>query len=62
MSYRDPSRRTRTVRIKNLIPDTQEGLLQQLLEKHADVVRVEVFNKKHEAVVELSSAVVRVVD
>lgn len=53
------ARRSRTLRIRNLPPDTQEGLLQQVLEKHAKVVRLEVFAKKHEAVVELSSPVVR---
>ena len=40
----------------NLPPGTQEGLLQQALEKHATISRIEVFNQKNQAVVELSSA------
>lgn len=44
--------------MKNLPPGTQEGLLQQALEKHGQVVRVEVFIDKNEAVVELESAAV----
>lgn len=48
--------RQRSVRIRGLPPHTQEGLLQQSLEKIASVRRVEVFEDKHEAVVELESA------
>ncbi|KAJ3490444.1 hypothetical protein NLI96_g1424 [Meripilus lineatus] len=48
--------RNKSVRVKNLPPGTQEGLLQQALEKHGQVVRVEVFIDKNEAVVELESA------
>ncbi|KAG5654253.1 hypothetical protein H0H81_005496 [Sphagnurus paluster] len=48
--------RTRSVRISNLPIATQEGLLQQTLEKIAAVKRVEVFVDKQEAVVELESA------
>ncbi|KAI5116436.1 hypothetical protein M0805_006250 [Coniferiporia weirii] len=46
---------SRSVRIKGLPPATQEGLLQQALEKIAVVNRVEVFQDSGEAVVELSS-------
>ncbi|KAK7469083.1 Splicing factor [Stygiomarasmius scandens] len=46
----------RSVRVKNLPPGTQEGLLQQAMEKLALVKRVEVFTDKNEAVVELENA------
>jgi hypothetical protein len=39
----------------NLPPGTQEGLLQQTLEKFAKISRIEVFAKKNEGIVELSS-------
>ncbi|KAG6813581.1 hypothetical protein H0H92_009625 [Tricholoma furcatifolium] len=48
--------RTRSVRIRNLPAGTQEGLLQQTLEKIAAIKRVEVFMDQKEAVVELESA------
>ncbi|OBZ68772.1 hypothetical protein A0H81_11060 [Grifola frondosa] len=48
--------RNRSVRIRNLPPGTQEGLLQQALEKHAAIKRVEVFTDKNEAEVELENA------
>ncbi|PCH39752.1 hypothetical protein WOLCODRAFT_136486 [Wolfiporia cocos MD-104 SS10] len=48
--------RARSVRVRNLPPDTQEGLLQQALEKLAPVKRVEVFSDKNEAEVEFESA------
>ncbi|KAF5382630.1 hypothetical protein D9615_003010 [Tricholomella constricta] len=48
--------RTRSVRIRNLPAATQEGLLQQTLEKIAAVKRVEVFVDQQEAVVELENA------
>ncbi|GLB38245.1 putative RNA recognition motif containing protein [Lyophyllum shimeji] len=48
--------RSRSVRIRNLPPGTQEGLLQQTLEKIAAVRRVEVFLDMQEAVVELDNA------
>ncbi|KAF8073869.1 hypothetical protein FPV67DRAFT_1479613 [Lyophyllum atratum] len=48
--------RSRSVRVRNLPAATQEGLLQQLLEKIAAVKRVEVFQDKQEAVVELENA------
>ncbi|KAI0357377.1 RNA-binding protein Prp24 [Trametes cingulata] len=48
--------RNRSVRVRNLPPGTQEGLLQQALEKHAKVKRVEVFADLAEAEVELESA------
>lgn len=44
--------------MRGLPPATQEGLLQQTLEKLAPVKRVEVFEDKHEAVVEFQSAAV----
>ncbi|KIY71712.1 RNA-binding protein Prp24 [Cylindrobasidium torrendii FP15055 ss-10] len=49
--------KNRSVRIKNLPPDseTQEGLLQQVLEKFADIKRVEITG--NQASVELASAV-----
>ncbi|PIL22915.1 hypothetical protein GSI_15611 [Ganoderma sinense ZZ0214-1] len=48
--------RDRSVRVRNLPPNTQEGLLQQTLEKHAQVKRVEVFQNSNEADVELENA------
>ncbi|KAH9925424.1 RNA-binding protein Prp24 [Epithele typhae] len=48
--------RNRSVRVRNLPPGTQEGLLQQALEKHARVQRVEVFHNVNEADVELENA------
>ncbi|KAI0755299.1 RNA-binding protein Prp24 [Daedaleopsis nitida] len=48
--------RNRSVRVRNLPPGTQEGLLQQALEKHAQVKRVEVFQDEAEAEVELENA------
>jgi len=48
--------RSRSVRIRNLPLATQEGLLQQAMEKIAPVRRVEVFVDKQEAVVELENA------
>jgi squamous cell carcinoma antigen recognized by T-cells 3 len=52
--------RIRSVRIRNLPPGTQEGLLQQFLEKIASVKRVELFAEKGEAVAELENAAVRI--
>ncbi|KAH0831905.1 hypothetical protein J3R83DRAFT_12788 [Lanmaoa asiatica] len=48
--------RNRSVRIRNLPSDTQEGLLQQALEKYATVNRTEFFADIGEAVVELTNA------
>jgi hypothetical protein len=48
------------VRIQGLPPNTQEGLLQQTLEKIAPIKRLEVFEDKREAVAELESAAVRI--
>ncbi|KAF8635933.1 hypothetical protein AX15_000104 [Amanita polypyramis BW_CC] len=48
--------RSRSIRIRNLPPGTQEGLLQQTFEKIVSVKRIEVFMDKQEAVVELASA------
>lgn len=50
---------SRSVRIKNLPPGTQEGLLQQVLEQLAGVKRVEVFEETNEATVELENVSVR---
>ena len=50
--------RTRSIRITNLPPATQEGLLQQMLEKIVSVSRVEVFIDKQEAIVELKTPAV----
>ncbi|TFY81135.1 hypothetical protein EWM64_g2871 [Hericium alpestre] len=47
--------RSRSVRIRGLPAGAQEGLLQQELEKHAAVARVEVFTDKNEAVAELKT-------
>ncbi|KLO06957.1 hypothetical protein SCHPADRAFT_670625 [Schizopora paradoxa] len=47
--------KSRSLRIRNLPEGTQEGLLQQALEKTARVKRVEVFQDISEAVVELES-------
>ena len=46
---------SRSVRIKNLPPGTQEGLLQQVLEQHAIVKRVEIFEEINIATVELEN-------
>lgn len=54
--------RNRSLRIRNLPPGTQEGLLHQTLEKSASVKRVEVFADKDEALVELENAAVRCCD
>jgi len=50
--------RNRSVRIRNLPNGTQEGLLQQIMEKHVAVKRVEVFADQNEATVELQNAAV----
>lgn len=48
----------RSVRVRGLPAGTQEGLLQQALEKIVKVERVEVFEDKHEAVAELETPAV----
>ena len=50
--------RSRSVRVRNLPPATQEGLLQQALEKRALVKRVEVIQDLNEAIVELENTAV----
>ena len=50
--------RSRSIRITNLPPATQEGLLQQMLEKIVPVGRVEVFIDRQEAIVELKTPAV----
>lgn len=50
--------RNRSVRIRNLPENTQDGLLQQVFEKLAAVKRIEVFIDQNEAVVELENAAV----
>ena len=52
--------RNRSVRVRNLPVGTQEGLLQQALEKIATVKRVEVLMEQQEAVVELENAAVSI--
>nr|ODN95071.1 hypothetical protein L204_04418 [Cryptococcus depauperatus CBS 7855] len=56
---RDPDKaaekRLRSVRLSNLPENSQEGLLQQQLEKIVPVRRLELFAKTHEAVAELGS-------
>ncbi|KAF4617844.1 hypothetical protein D9613_006080 [Agrocybe pediades] len=56
MGGRKADARNRSVRVKNLPPGTQEGLLQQVLSKFAPVKRLEVFLDKLEAVVEFENA------
>lgn len=46
---------SRSIRIKNVPNDTQEGILQQALEKIAPVVRVQLLGDRNEAIVELTS-------
>jgi len=54
------SLRERSVRVKGLPADTQEGLLQQALEKVIEgIKRVEVLQESGDALVELESAAVR---
>lgn len=48
-------RRSRTVRLHNLPEGTQEGLLQQALEKIVPVKRLEVFARSNEANAELNN-------
>ncbi|CAK5284383.1 unnamed protein product [Mycena citricolor] len=48
--------RNRSIRVRNLPPGTEDGLLQQALEKITAVKRVEVFVDLNEAVVELNSS------
>ncbi|KAG6850068.1 hypothetical protein H0H93_001618 [Arthromyces matolae] len=48
--------RNRSIRIRNLPANTQEGLLQQAIEKIAAVKRLEVFIDQNEAVVEFENA------
>ncbi|KAI0278229.1 hypothetical protein BGY98DRAFT_1107507 [Russula aff. rugulosa BPL654] len=48
--------RNRSLRIRDLPDGTEEGLLQQAVEKLAPVNRLEVFMEKHEAVVEFQLA------
>ncbi|OAX42119.1 hypothetical protein K503DRAFT_734215 [Rhizopogon vinicolor AM-OR11-026] len=47
--------RNRSVRVRNLPADTQEGLLHQFLEKHTLVKRTEVFTALNEAIIELEN-------
>lgn len=49
----------RSVHVYNLPSGTQEGLLQQTLEKMAKIKRVEVIPDTNEAMVELENAAVR---
>lgn len=51
----------RSVRLHGLPPKTQEGLLQQALEKIVPVKKVEYFQDTGEASVELASAAVSVI-
>ncbi|KAJ3894244.1 hypothetical protein GG344DRAFT_41516 [Lentinula edodes] len=46
---------SRSIRVKNLPVNTQEGVLQQMFEKFVSVKRLELFEDVHEAVVELES-------
>jgi hypothetical protein len=54
----ETDKRSRTIRVYDLPEGTQEGLLQQALEKLAPVKRLEMFAKSHEAMVELTNAAV----
>jgi hypothetical protein len=49
---------SRSVRIHKLPHGSQEGLLQQTLERYAAVKRVEIFEDLHQATVELETAAV----
>lgn len=49
---------SRSIRVKNLPVNTQEGVLQQLFEKFVSVKRLELFEDINEAVVELESPAV----
>lgn len=44
------------MRIRNLPPGTQEGLLQQTLEQYAAIKRLEVYEEINQATVELENA------
>ncbi|EEB91729.1 hypothetical protein MPER_09865, partial [Moniliophthora perniciosa FA553] len=48
--------KSRSLRIRNLPPGVQEGLLQQVVEKVAEVKRLEVFADLNEAIVEFTNA------
>jgi len=52
-------KRERTIRLHNLPEGTQEGVLQQELEKIVPVTRLEVFAKSNEAIAELTNQSVR---
>ena len=52
------ARRARTIRLHNLPEGTQEGLLQQALEKIVPVRRLEMFARSQEAIAELESEAV----
>jgi len=53
---RNADTRNRSLRIRDLPDGTEEGLLQQAVEKLSPVNRVEVFSDKNEAIVEFQSA------
>ena len=53
-------KRERTIRLHNLPEGTQEGLLQQALEKIVPVTRIEVFARTNEAIAELHNQSVRI--
>jgi hypothetical protein len=55
---RQADARNRTVRLRGIPDDAQEGLLQQMLEQRFKVQRLEIFFDKHEAIVELENAAV----
>jgi hypothetical protein len=52
--------RTRSIRLGNIPANAQEGLLQQMLEKHHKVKRLEIFFDKREALVEFETVAVRI--
>jgi hypothetical protein len=58
-NHKENDIKDRSVKLTGLPPKTQDGLLQQCLEKLTNVKRVEVFNERAEAIVELAAISVR---
>lgn len=57
--HKEKDIKDRSIKLTGLPPKTQDGLLQQCLDKLTNVKRVEVFNEKAEAIVELAAISVR---
>jgi hypothetical protein len=58
LSRKDDTR-NRSVRLRGVPTGAQEGLLQQVIEKQFKIRRLEIFEDRHEAVVELERVAVR---